>query len=105
METVFGTALTVDTGGVSLRCMDAIEKLSKLYAERGAPAAEHYCVRERLIGSICMTCARVYRLVNSHRRDGGISHGWCSENCASTGIRLASETGIKKVSEMADAPQ
>ncbi len=61
--------------------MNDIEELSKFYDEHGPADADSLCASEQWIGSICLTCKRVYRLVPSRRDGGGLSHGWCSDAC------------------------
>ncbi|MCC5887055.1 MAG: hypothetical protein JJT88_11540 [Gammaproteobacteria bacterium] len=61
--------------------MEDIDAFDKLYQEGGPAAADGYCESKRLIGSVCLTCKRAYRLVPSQRDGGGLSHGWCSADC------------------------
>lgn len=63
--------------------MKDFRHLEWLYSYRGAKLADRYCDAQRLIGSVCMSCKKIYRLVDSQRDGGGLSHGWCSEACAS----------------------
>jgi hypothetical protein len=61
--------------------MEDMEAFDRLYLERGPAEADGFCASECLIGSVCLTCKRAYRLVPSQRAGGGLSHGWCSEAC------------------------
>lgn len=62
--------------------MKTTRHLHWLYSHRGAKVADRYCDMQRVIASVCMRCKKVYRLVDSQRDGGGLSHGWCSEECA-----------------------
>lgn len=59
-----------------------LEPVNHVYEQRGATAAQTYCVKCHIIASICLCCGRLYQVVESQGAPGGLSHGWCSKNCA-----------------------
>jgi DNA-binding winged helix-turn-helix (wHTH) protein len=67
-----------------------LEEVNHLYEDRGEAEARGFCIEHRVIASICMTCSRLYRVVESQGPSGGLSHGWCSRRCAQHGTERAS---------------
>jgi DNA-binding winged helix-turn-helix (wHTH) protein len=67
-----------------------LDDVDGLYQEQGETAAQTFCIERRIIASICMNCSRLFRVVDSQGTSGGLSHGWCSTNCARIGSATAS---------------
>ncbi|MEQ8859173.1 MAG: hypothetical protein RIC56_11020 [Pseudomonadales bacterium] len=79
----------VRASAFSMDAVNDVEYLAGLLSKRGESRADRYCASRHLIGSVCMACGRVYRLVGSMNNGGGLSHGWCDEACARVGARRA----------------
>ena len=72
------SALTVD-----------LDDVRRVYETAGEIGAQDLCAENRVIASVCMSCSRVFRIVDSQGAPGGLSHGWCSTRCAELGIARA----------------
>ncbi len=68
---------------------ETLQEIERIYEEQHDEAAHAYCAKHRAIASICMSCNRVYRVVDSQGTAGGLSHGWCSTACAQVGAARA----------------
>jgi hypothetical protein len=60
---------------------DALEECRAL-AGFGDGVVHAIAARRDVIVSQCMTCSRLYRCVSAAGAPGGISSGWCSDQCA-----------------------
>jgi hypothetical protein len=71
---------------------ETLQEIEKRYGGQHDEAVHAYCVQHGAIASICMSCKRIYRLVESQGTSGGLSHGWCSSACAQDGaVRATTE--------------
>jgi CBS domain-containing protein/DNA-binding winged helix-turn-helix (wHTH) protein len=66
-----------------------LEEINHLYESQGETEVQGFCAEHRIIASLCMTCSRLYRVVESHGGSGGLSHGWCSHRCTQLGTERA----------------
>lgn len=70
----------------------AFREVNRLYQEHGESAAHTFCIMHQAIASVCMSCRRLFRIVDSQGSSGGLSHGWCSARCVRSGaIRAKTE--------------
>lgn len=77
---------TLEAGftGVAVRS-PAFREVDRLYQERGETAANTFCIMHQTIASVCMSCKRLFRIVDSQGASSGLSHGWCSARCVQSG--------------------
>lgn len=66
-----------------------LDEVNRLYEEQGEAAAHTFCVKRHAIASVCMSCTRLFRVVDSRGTSGGLSHGWCSARCVQLGATRA----------------